>query len=334
MYKLGLICLLVWLVIFFARLISIGGFDPDYRENAVSLLKPSRTYLEQTTNKILPYPQSGLLSGILLGSNKKLPFALNQQLKTTSTIHIVVASGQNLALLAGFLVSPMIFLGRKKTLVLIYLCLLIYGLITGLGIPIIRATIMLMMAYLGQLLGRPAYSWWIIGLTAGAMVIYQPNWLMSVSFQLSFLATCAVVLVSPVVQQNISFLPGILKEDLSSTLSAQALTMPIIALNFNQLSLIGILANLAVLWTVPVIMVTGFLALLGGLLSQDLGMLLAIVPDLFLTYFIYMVRFFASLPFASTSVPNTNVYFWLGYYLVILSLIMVLKLKAKDTFMV
>lgn len=317
MVKLILIISIIWVVIFTLRVIQIGGIDPIYKEEGVQLFQPLRADLSQKIDEILPYPQSVLLSGIILGNQSDLPYSFKKQLQVTSTIHIVVVSGQNLTILAGFIMSLVTIFGRRKTIILILFIIVFYSLITGFGVPIVRAAIMAGFAYTGKLLGREGTGWWILFTTGGIMLLYQPNWLLNISFQLSFLATFGIIVVAPIFSKAISKAPLVLREDLAVTLAAQLMVMPVLAYNFNQISLAGLFANLFVLWSVPIIMISGFAALVIGLISTFLGQIVGLVPGILLTYFIYIVELFSKMPGAVVKINQTNPVMWVGYYMLL-----------------
>ncbi|MDO8638779.1 MAG: ComEC/Rec2 family competence protein [Candidatus Daviesbacteria bacterium] len=324
MSRIFLAGILFWIVVFCFRTLSIGGIDPTYKDPGVDLLLGIRENLTQVIDQSLPSPQNALLSGILLGTQSNLPIFLKNDLKTTSTIHMVVVSGQNLSMLAGFVMGMVTFLGRKKTVFLIMFVILFYSLLTGLGVPVLRAAIMVTFAYLAQILGKDRSGWWVLLLTAGLMLIYNPNWLLNISFQLSFLATFGVVVVSPILAQVLKKVPEILKQDLATTISAQVLVLPIIAFNFNQISLAGVFANILILWTIPLVMVSGIITLILGSLNPILGQISGLIPSIMLTYFIDIVSFFAKLPGASLNIEKTSVIIWMGYYLILGAGIMIL----------
>ncbi|MFH0936721.1 MAG: ComEC/Rec2 family competence protein [Candidatus Daviesbacteria bacterium] len=317
MSRIFLAGILFWIVLFWLRIIQIGGIDPTFKQEESEMFLPAREYLTDKIDQILPYPQSALLSGILLGSQKNLPFTFKNELKITSTIHIVVVSGQNLTILAGFIMSLAALLGRRKTIILTLCVIVLYSLLTGLQIPVLRAAIMVTMAYLAQILGKEKTGWWVLVITGGVMLLYNPNWLLSISFQLSFLATFGVIVVAPILVEVFKMIPKILKEDLAVTLAAQLMVLPIIAYNFNQISAIGILVNSLILWTIPIVMVSGFASLIVGLINSFLGQVVGLVPAILLTYFIDLVKFFSKIPGANFFVGQTGPILWVGYYIIL-----------------
>lgn len=330
MLRVVLLLIVFWILVFSFRVIQIGGIDPIYKEEGVQSFLPLRTSLSQTIDRILPYPQSALLSGIILGNQSSLPVYFKKQLQATSTIHIVVVSGQNLTILAGFVMSLASLLGRRKTILLILGVIVFYSVLTGFGVPVVRAAIMAGLAYIGKLLGREGTGWWILFLTGGVMLLYQPNWLLNISFQLSFLATFGVIVVAPIFSKSMQKIPTLLREDFAVTLSAQLMVLPIIAYNFNQISLAGLLANSLVLWSIPIVMISGFIAMVFGLISNLLGTLVGLIPGILLTYFIYIVQFFSQIPGANFNIEKTGTLMWVGYYLILGAVLITINNKTVD----
>lgn len=309
-------------VILLVRLLQVE-INTQYREAENQSLATQREGLARLIDQITPYPQSTLLAGILVGEDR-IPFWLKQDLKATGTIHMVVVSGQNLSILAGFLMGLIYILGRRKIFFIILICILIYSVLTGLQIPVLRAAIMTFFAFSAQFFGREAKPLWIIFLTASLMLIFNPNWLFSISFQLSFMATLGVIL-SPILSFKLKKVPRVIREDLAVTTSATLFTLPILAANFGQFSLIGLVVNLLVLWIIPIVMVVGALSLALALINLALGSILAVVPTVLLTYFLYLVRFFADSPLSLIFINQTPVSVWVGYYLVLFSLLWALS---------
>lgn len=281
-------------------------------------LQDLKSTIEANFAAILPSPQSGLLSGIVLGSKQVLPDDFRQALINTSTIHIVVASGQNLTILSGLIIGLAPIFGRKKAVMTSIGTNLFYALLTGFQIPIIRAAFMNIFASLGMLVGREVSMLYVLLASGMVMLIYEPLWLFSVSFQLSFLATFAVMEYAPVVESRFKWIPDILRQDLVVSTSAFLFTLPIIFESFHRVSMTGVVVNGLVLWTTPIIMAAGGVVAIVSLISLEVASALALFPGIFLTYLIYVVEFFNSLA-PSIEVKSLGWVFWLGYYCLLLA---------------
>lgn len=297
-------------------------------------LESLKLRIEANIARILPSPQSGLLSGIVLGSKQVLPDDFRQALINTSTIHIVVASGQNLTILSGLIIGLASVFGRRKTVLASVGVNLFYALLTGFQIPIIRAAIMNIFASLGTLTGREAPVLFALFSSALLMLIYEPLWLFSVSFQLSFLASFAVMEFARVFEEKINWLPDLVKQDLVVSASAFLFTFPVIFENFHRVSATGIIVNALVLWTTPLIMASGGIVALVSLINLEIASALALAPGIFLTYLIYVVELFSTIS-PSLEVKSLGWVFWTGYYLLLLGIyVWVKKLGAKEREMV
>lgn len=293
-----------------------GGWEVN-----IDIFKSQRQALDQRIAQILPSPQAELLSGILLGQSKNLPAGLKLALRDTSTLHIVVASGQNLSMVAGFFLALAGLIKRRNAIVLSLLAVILYTLLTGLQIPILRASIMFSLALLAQLTGRQRSGFWVLIVTAGLMLLVNPDWITSLSFQLSFLATFGVIVVSPILLKWFKRLP-ILGEDLAVAIAAQLMVTPIIAQNFHQVSLVGVFANLLIGWTIPFIMILGSILLIFSWAG--------LIVSAFLTYFIYIVSFFSSLPFAWEYLGEQVWIVWVGYYMLVAAIVLSLNNAKKE----
>lgn len=314
-----ILAILLYILIYFLRL-QQGGLDLK-----LDLFKLQREALDQKISQSLSSPQAELLSGILLGQNKNLPSHLKLALRDTSTLHIVVASGQNLSMVAGFFLSLAGLIKRKNAIVLCLLAVILYTLLTGLQIPILRAAVMFSLVSLAQLAGREKEGWWILTITGALLLLINPHWISDISFQLSFLATFGVVVVAPILRKYLNKLPQIISQDLAVTTGAQLMVMPIIIQNFHQLSVVSIFANILVGWTIPFIMILGGAMILSGFLISGLSFLIGLVTSVFLTYFIYIVHFFASLPFAWEYIGEQLWLVWAGYYLILAAVMLSLS---------
>lgn len=317
-----ILAILLYILIYLVR------WQQDEWNVDLDLFADIRHSLDVQINTLIPSPQAELLSGIVLGNKKDLPPDLKLALRDTSTLHIVVVSGQNLSLLGGLILSFSGLISRRIAIIAAFLGIFFYTILTGAEIPVLRAAIMVSLTLLAQAYGRQKDAVWVLILSAGLMLLVNPRWILDLSFQLSFLATAGVIIVAPVLL-NLLKLPKLLmliSQDLAVTTGAQLMVMPIIIQSFHQLSLVGIITNLFIGWTVPFIMILGSTMLLFPLFPP-----LAIISQALLTYFIYIVQFFSSFSFAWIYIGEQMWMVWLGYYLILASVMLLLKNAKAET---
>jgi len=221
-----------------------------------------RTHFESIYKKTLPEPQSSLLSGIVLGSKSSLPQDLYQDFKKTGIMHIVVASGMNVTILASTMISfLLLFLSRRLAVVLSCILIWFYVGLAGGEAPIVRAGIMGSLTFLALFLGREAEAWRILGLTGFIMLFLDPQLLFDLGFQLSFMATFGIIFFNPLFNSWFKRIPAIIRNDLNQTLGAQIATLPIIVLSFGSYPLISPFVNLLIVVFLPIIMRLGLIGL-------------------------------------------------------------------------
>jgi len=239
-----------------------------------------------------------LLAGILLGVKKEMPEKFLKNLQETGTIHIVVASGYNISVIAGFLLNSLaVRIGRKKAILISFIGILVYTFIAGAQPPIVRAAIMGSLTYLAQLLGREKDGLWSLVLAAVIMLLVSPLILFDIGFQLSFTATAGILLLNPILKGK-------------TTLAAQIATLPILLANFGQVSWLSPLINALVLPAVPLIMSLGAMTVVAG-------QILAWLTWVPLTYFVKIIELFSRLPWISFSVGKISFFWAVGYYFIL-----------------
>ena len=304
---------------------------------------------EDSINEILMEPQSSFLAGLLLGEKRGLPPDLMANFSRTGTTHIIALSGYNITIIAVTLISLFNFfmLRRRLAFWLALATIALFVLMTGAAASVVRAAIMGILVLLAQQVGR-LYSIRNALIFAGAVMVYlNPKVLVfDLGFQLSFGATLGLIYISPILQtwfepkEEDSLLAqitgrkkllesmGSLKSILIATLAAQIAVLPLLIINFGQLSLIAPLANLVILPFIPVTMLLGFLSALGGLVFLPIGQILGWITWLFLTYEIKIIEFLARLPLAAVSFKWN----WLGggiYYSILIWFIWRFNSKQK-----
>ncbi len=232
----------------------IVGFKDRFKENL---------------NELVRSPESSLLSGILLGDKRSSGPEWLEKFRQTGLIHIVVLSGYNLSLVSDFALRAFGFLPGNFALLATTIAILIFISAVGGGATVFRAGTMAMIAILARFLGRKYEVGNSLFLAGLIMVAWNPFILVfDPSFQLSFLATFALIYISPYFEAKIAgikigkFLT--LKNIIATTLAVQLFVTPFLLYLTGNLPLFSLPANILVLPLVPIAM---FLGALAGFLS-------------------------------------------------------------------
>jgi competence protein ComEC len=284
------------------RVVVEGEYEDGRLKNAKLLsLKQATSFLFVTRIKILtlfqsalPEPHTSLVAGIVLGSKASIPENFWASLIQTGTVHVVVASGMNVTLVAKFLLSMFLtFLSRKKAVITALIGIWTYTAISGFDAPLIRAAIMGSIAFSAQVFGKLYSAFYALVWSALLMLLFSPSWLSDLGFIMSFVATFSLMLFQKRVERFFSFLPKFFKEGLSTSLAAQIGVAPIILVTFGRFSLLSPIVNALVLWTIPYITILGMTAGIIGLIFPFLGRLIVYLIYPFTTFFVSVVNIFS-----------------------------------------
>src|SRR5262245_53897353 len=202
----------------------------------------------------LPPASAALLAGLLLGERSDLPREIDDAFRRAGVYHVLAVSGFNVAILASsvFVSLTFIGIGRRTTAVVAMAVVVGFACVVGAQPSVVRATIMAVLVLLALLLDREASVINSLALAAIVVLALRPGDLHDPGFQLSFAATTGLVL-APAPR-------GWLLGALGVSLAAQVAVLPITLGHFNQVSTLGVLANLAVVPLAAVATVIGIVA--------------------------------------------------------------------------
>lgn len=282
-------------------------------------------------------PHSVILEGVILGSDKNMAKDVREKLNGTGLSHLTAVSGSNVLMLSAIMMAFLLALGfwRGQAFYFSLVFIWLYIVIAGFPASGIRAAIMASIFLSAQKFGRQNTSGRVIVLAAAIMLLQNPLLLAyDIGFQLSFLAAMGIIYLKPLIDYCLAIFP---KEKfkywtdiISITISAQVFTLPIIAYNFKNISLVAPLTNLLVIPVVDWIMVFGFLSAALGIFSNALGLIFSLPAWFLLSYFLKIMDIFYQ-PWVTWQVQNVS-WIWIAAYYIILSVFIwwtSKKLQAK-----
>ncbi|MCX6018081.1 MAG: ComEC/Rec2 family competence protein, partial [Chloroflexi bacterium] len=196
----------------------------------------------------------------------------------------------------------------------------IYAAFVGASASVVRAVMMTSVALVGQWLWRRGFTLNTLCAAGFFMLLVQPFYLVDVGFQLSFGATLGLVLVADVLTSlvppalmNMRLL-GMVLEGVLLTTAAQITTLPLLLIHYEQLSLITLLTNGMVLPLQPPIMGLGMVAALAGVISRDIGTIVALPVFTLLRVSIRLIEITAAVPWAAISLGRFGAPWAVAYY--------------------
>ena len=223
----------------------------------------------------LPETSGALLAGLLLGERTSMPPASDEAFRRAGVYHILAVSGFNVALLAGAVFVGLALGGvpRRAAAMVAAAVLVGFALVVGAQPSVLRATVMGLLLLIALPLDRRSQLPNALALAAIGLLLWRPGDLWEPGFQLSFAATAGIVYLAPWITGALEARgwPRGFAAAVAVSLGAQAAVTPLMAAHFNQLSLVGVVANLAVVPLAAVATTLGMGVLLAALLPGPIA---------------------------------------------------------------
>jgi competence protein ComEC len=200
-----------------------------------------------------------------------------------------------------------------------------YAFITGLSPSVLRAVTMFSFVALGRPLDYRTNMYNTLALSAFVLLLYDPFLIMSVGFQLSYLAVVGILFIHPDLYRMYETKNKVLRwlwQATSISIAAQAATFALGLLYFHQFPNYFIFSNLLVIPLSSLVLIAG-LALLAFSFISSAATIIGYCVTMLIKLMNFTVFNFESLPFSITN----NIYMnamqcWLIIALVILLVLM------------
>lgn len=249
--------------------------------------------------------------------------------------HLLAVSGFHLFVIAwflGLLLRPVerYFPRRWIADLVVIGAVWSFALITGFAPPSVRAAGMLTLFLLAKLLYRPGNSLNGVGIAAIVSLLLAPQLFYSISFRLSYMAVCSIILFYPILRHLYrQITQPILRYILDSTaicLAAQPLVVPLVFYHFEEVSFAFLLSNL------PLVILASLLiplSLLWLLLSPTwLGGLLIVFVNGIAQMILDITQWTATLEWFSIRHP-LSMWAVLIYYRIIVGISLLFRRRLK-----
>ena len=310
--------------------------DGDAMAPLAQLVGSARERARDALRRNIPEPQAALAVGVVVGDRSSLPPWVEEAFKRSGTTHVLAISGQNIALIVGFI--WLIFgggTGQRRLpswLVPLVLALLaFYTLFTGANAAVVRASTMAAVLIMAPVVGRRYDPVAALAVTAFVMALLDPDTLFDAGFQLSFGALLGMTLISPLLYRGLTRLrvPGLLALIASASLGAQATTIPLSALLTGGVSLVSLFATVTIDVMLLPLMLTGIATALLDILLPGAGAITGLLAWACAAWMTGWVSLWSALPVAYAELEAVPLTWIILYYVTIFGLVWSLTTGRK-----
>lgn len=283
------------------------------------LIDERRNSIISLLEKVMPPGNSSIMAGMLLGGYQGIKAETLDDFAATGIIHILSVSGTHVALAAGVVlwIGGRLGIRMGGTAMLASLSICFYSVLAGLSPPVIRSALMGLTGLAAIVLGREKDTPVALFLSALFILIYQPQQIYDISFQLTFGATAGIVFLYAPSLKLLSFMPRWLAGIVAVTLSAQLGVLPFVAWYFNTFSLVSLPANIIIVPIIEFVVILGLAAALASPVAGTVAAIILIFCSLLIDATVKMADWLADLPGGSVYLPSIGMWGGAVYYILL-----------------
>lgn len=329
-----------------------GIFLMAYQRDEITVVDPAEAsvryfaaYLRQkllsAIDQVFPADVAPFARALLLGDTTQLDYETQTHLMLSGIRHVAAVSGLHVSILFSlvYFIS-----GRKRYLSAIIGIpyLLLFAALAGFSASVVRACIMQALMLVALALNKEYDPPSALGFAVIVILLTNPQSITSVGFQLSVASVSGIFLFSqrihgyltdskrPWQGKNKSLrakLVRFVSGSVSISLSAQVLTVPLTALYFGAVSLIGVLTNLLCLWAVTLLFYGILLACLMRFLYLPLGGIVADLIAWVARYILGVSSLLSKIPCSAVYTESIYIVLWLVFCYALLFVFVLTKNK-------
>lgn len=273
---------------------------------------------------------------LLLGDSTDLSWDVDMDLRISGIRHIIAVSGLHVTILYK-LVEVLTGKRRFLTALIGFPVMALFAAMAGFTPSVTRACVMVGLMMLAQVFDREYDSLTALSFACLVMLAVNPLVIVNAGFQLSVSCVAGILLFRGPIDGWIQRLWP--KGDgrlwrwahgcAAVSLSAMVLTVPLSAVYFGTVSLIGVVTNLLTLWAVNLV----FNGLIGvcavSLVSAKLAGALGWVLAWPIRYVLFTARLLSRAPLAAVYTSSEYIGLWLAFCYVLLAVFLIGKRKQS-----
>ncbi|HBH17819.1 MAG TPA: DNA internalization-related competence protein ComEC/Rec2 [Cyanobacteria bacterium UBA9579] len=283
----------------------------------------------------LKSPKLEILGGMVFGDYAvPTPKEVKQDFINSGLLHLLAASGMNVALIFGIwaFIAQKLFIPHSLRIIIGMVIVAVYALLTGLPPSVTRATWMIEFILFGKLINRQADNVALLALVCAIMLLIDPMMITDIGFQLSFMVTFGLLVCTSVLVDKLKPVPVIISGAILIPVIAQLWVAPIQLFHFNTFATYSVLANILVVPFIGIISFSGFagsIFCLIPVIGEKVCWLSDKLVEPFISLLLYISKFASDFPGSLYYFASPHLLTAILFY----ALILVIMLYIKGDFL-
>ena len=299
------------------------------------------TYLRRRSRELLtqaiPNPEArGVALALVLGAKEQLEERVREAYGRAGAMHVLAVSGLHMGIVYGvvaFLLMPLRRMrwGKAGHALMCIVTLWLFALVTGASVSVLRAATMFTCIIVADATQRRSNIFNTLALSAFLLILINPYYLLSVGFQLSYLAVLGIVYLQPRLYRLVTCRYGWLDKVWGLTtvsVAAQIATLPISLYYFHQFPTYFWLANLIVIPAAFVILSLGLLTVGIGSAAPSMITWLGQALETVVAHVNALIFSLGGLPFSQFERLYVTLPQVLGLYACIIAFVMLFRYRT------
>ena len=309
---------------------NVEILDVNKANTAENIFNSVRNNIKKIMYKLLPKDARELAIGMMIGDKEELDANITENFKNSNLTHMLAVSGAHISYVILGL-NLMLKKTSNRFRKIFIICFLIFFVgVTDFTPSVQRASIMAILLLISTMLYRSQDTYTSIAFSGLVILIINPYSFFDVGFQLSFGGTIGIVLMYNNLIKRFKT-NGKLKDYIVSSVCvsvcANLIIIPIMAFNFNTVSLTFWISNLLAGPFLGVIIILGFCVYLLSFVIFPVAKIISI-PLKYLTYILLIiVKYCSKIPFSSITIRTPYIFEILIYYIVLYLVFNFVKIK-------
>ncbi|EDX86574.1 Competence protein [Synechococcus sp. PCC 7335] len=300
------------------------------QEPPQSALWKLRARIVSAQNRWLDEPAGNLLSAMTLGRKAvDLPFEVRDSFISAGLAHTLAASGFHVSLILTLVLCCVKSQRAQTQAIAGAIALIVYIGLTGLQPSVVRAAVMGGGMLLGLATSRKVNPLSGLLLAAVLILLFNPQWIWDIGFQLSVVATLGLILTVPRLIQLLDWLPVSVAMVLAVPIAAYLWTIPLQLLYFQVLPTYSVLLNGITTPLVTLISMGGFISAIAAIPVPLIGSFIASTLYYPIHILIWVVDQFNQLPGSSLEFTGIEGWHVVVSYLVYMAICIWLRRREQ-----